>query len=135
MVSVRAEGRVYGTTVTSFASVSADPPLVVISLGPGAQVLPFLDEGRRFVVNVLSADQGRVATVFADPYPVGPSPFAREGDPVLPGTQASLVCSVERVVPVGRGARLVLGLVEEALVGGREQPPLLHYQRGYRVAP
>ena len=132
VVAVRDDARVYATTATSFAAVSAEPPLVLVSLGPGAQVLPFLDPGRSFVVNILSAGQRRVATVHADPYPVGPSPFPAEGAPRLPGALVALTCTVEQVLPVAGGVRLVLGLVEEVSPGGEGDRPLLHHGREYR---
>lgn len=132
VVSVRDpdDGRVYATTATSFASVSADPPRVVVSFGPGAQVLPFLTEGSPFVVNVLAGNQQRLASLYADSFPVGPSPFPDTGEPVVGGALATLVCTAERIVDVG-GSRLVLGRVEEAAAG--EGEPLLYHRRGYRV--
>ncbi len=130
IVAVRDEGRVHATTVSSFASVSARPPLILVCLGPGAQVLPFLKEGTRFAVSILTEDQRRLASVFADSFPVGPSPFPREGPPLLPDAHATLVCSVHSILPA-ESARLVLGLVEEAHAG-EPDGPLLHYHRGYR---
>lgn len=130
VVAVRHDRRVYATTVSSFASVSADPPLVVVSLGASAQVLPFLKKGARFTVSVLGESQRRLATVFADPYPVGPSPFPEKGPPVLERALASLVCSVRTVAPLEASA-LVVGLVVKARLGA-EEGPLLYWRRGYR---
>ncbi len=131
LVALREEdGTLHATTVSSFASVSAEPPRILISLGPGAQVLPFLDPGHRFVVNILAHRQRRLATVFADPFPVGPSPFPSEGDPVVADALAVLVCGVERVIPVD-GVRLVLGRVMETRLGEPEEP-LVNYRRKYR---
>lgn len=130
IVAVRDGGRVHATTVSSFASVSARPPLVLVALGAGAQVLPFLKEGTRFAVSVLAADQRRLASVFADSFPVGPSPFPDEGLPVIPDAHATLVCAVRSILPV-ESARVVVGLVEEARAGD-PGGPLLHYHRGYR---
>lgn len=131
IVAVRDDANVYGTTVSSFAPVSVDPPLVLVSVGGNAQVLPFLDEGRRFVVNFLRGDQRRLATVYADSFPVGPPPFPEEGDPVIPDALAALRCRVHRVVPVN-DVRLVLGLVVGTRVGGSEEA-LVHYRRDYHV--
>lgn len=146
------DGRVYAATVSSFASVSAEPPRILISLGPGAQPLPFLQESpeekespeedvetlpvpagaARFVVNILSAEQSGLAQRFTDPFPVGRSPFPVEGDPVIEGGQAVLVCRVERVIPVG-SCRLVVGRVVRTRRSGSAAPePLLRHRRGYR---
>lgn len=131
VVAVRDGARVYATTVSSFGSVSAEPPLVVVSLGPNAQVLPFLKDGARFAVSILGDSQRRLATVFADPYPVGPSPFPDDGDPVVRGALASLVCTVRRKVPVDRSL-LVVGLVVEAGLG-EGGGPLVYWRRDYRA--
>lgn len=122
-------GPVHATTVSSFTSVSVRPPLVVVCLGAGAQVLPFLREGRLFVVNVLSAAQRRLATVFADSFPVGVSPFPETGAPRLREAHAHLVCSVEAIHEAG-ASRLVVGRVEEAAIGEGGEP-LVRYGREY----
>ncbi len=144
----RDDGRIYATTVSSLASVSADPPRIVISLGPGAQVLPFLEvpgpdapgedrPGTRFVVSVLAEGQEGLARRYADAYPVGASPFPGEGDPVVEGAAGVMVCEVTGIFPVGN-CRLVAALVREARKGGGAGgviPPLLHYEREFRSLP
>jgi flavin reductase (DIM6/NTAB) family NADH-FMN oxidoreductase RutF len=124
------DGRVYGTTVSSLASLSAEPPRIFFSLGPGAQVLPFIGEGARFVVNILGEEQRRLAQVFADPFPVGPSPFPAEGSPVITDAPVSLTCEAERLVDVDPG-RIVVGRVVAAEVRGGSGP-LIRYLREYR---
>jgi flavin reductase (DIM6/NTAB) family NADH-FMN oxidoreductase RutF len=135
VVSVReADGTVHATTVTSFASVSATPPRILVSLGPGAQVLPFLEEGARFAVNFLSRHQKALAIRYADAYPVGPSPFPERGDPVVEGALVALVATAVRVIPVN-GTRIVIGAVAETLEGDAPGP-LLRYRREYHgLAP
>jgi flavin reductase (DIM6/NTAB) family NADH-FMN oxidoreductase RutF len=125
------DGRIYAVTVSSFASVSARPPRILASLGPGAQPLPFLDEGREFVVNVLSDRQQGLARRFTDPFPVGPSPFPEEGAPTIEDAHVRIRCEVERVFPLG-SSRLVVGLVVHAEMDDGASP-LLHYRRAYRV--
>lgn len=131
VMAVRDEPRVYATTVTSFIPVSDDPARVLVSLGPGAQVLPFLGEGRSFGISFLAPDQRRLASVFADPFPVGPSPFPEEGVPLVTDAPVALSCSVERVIPVEEN-RLVLALVLAAEVDDSKEP-LLYHRRGYRT--
>jgi flavin reductase (DIM6/NTAB) family NADH-FMN oxidoreductase RutF len=126
---------VYGTTITSFTPVNADPPVVLVSLGPNAQVLPFLQTGSRFTINLLEESQSRWAEVFADPYPVGASPFAESGDPILDGAMVWLTCRVEAVVDAGRGARLVLGAVLDGDAGAGLRPLLWHRRGPTRLPP
>lgn len=133
VVAVRDGSTVHATTATSVASVSAEPPVVAVVAGGNARVLPFLKDDARFVVNLLRPDQKRLATVFADSFPVGPSPFPPEGDPTIPGSLASLVCRVRRVVPVA-DARLVLGTVVDTRVADDEEgAALVHYRRDYHA--
>jgi flavin reductase (DIM6/NTAB) family NADH-FMN oxidoreductase RutF len=120
------DDRIYGTTITSFTPVHANPPLVLVSLGAGAQVLPFLAEGRRYVINLLAEDQSRIASVYADSFPVGPSPFPESGPPVIDGALAALHCRVNTLVAVEGGNRLVLGWVEQADLAPERRPLLWH---------
>lgn len=131
IVAVRDGAQVHANTVTSFLPVSPAPPLVAVSLGPNAQVLPWLDPGARFVVSFLADGQRSVATRFADPLPVGPSPFPTDGDPVVGGAVGALVCTVRDVVITESGARLVVGRVEEVVAGSGGEP-LLYHRRAYR---
>lgn len=131
LVAVRDEGKVYATTVTSFAPVTADPPDIVVALGPNAQVLPFLVEGSRFVVNLLAEDQAGLASRYADSYPVGPDPFPAGGDPVMSGATTSLICRTVKVHPTDADARLVVGRIERVIEGSGGSP-LLWYDRGPR---
>ena len=90
VVAIREEDRILATTVTALLSVSVDPPLLLVSLGATAQVLPFLTPDRPFAVSLLAEDQGRVASVFADSYPIGAPPFPARGEPLVEGALVSL---------------------------------------------
>lgn len=131
LVAVRDGPNVHAMTVSSFFPVSAQPPLVAISLGANARVLPWLKEGASFTVSFLSEDQNRLASVYADSFPVGPSPFPAEGDPVVQDSVAALACTVRDVHETEGATRLVIGRVEKihAGSGGR---PLLYQRRRYR---
>lgn len=130
LVAARDGTRVHATTVTSFFPVAADPPLIAVSLGASAQVLPFLRPGGRFVVSFLAEDQRRLATVYADSFPVGPSPFPDDGDPVVRDALMALICTVREIHATESGARLVLARVEATVPGSGR--PLLYQRRGYR---
>lgn len=135
VVAIRDGDDVHATTVTSFFPVSADPPLVAVSLGPNAQVLPWIEPGARLVVSLLAEGQSRLASTFADSFPVGPSPFPEDGDPVVAGAVAALACTVREVLPTGADARLVLARVEST-GEGVGTGPLLYHRRSYRrLAP
>ncbi|HEX6308194.1 MAG TPA: flavin reductase family protein [Longimicrobiales bacterium] len=130
IIAFRTDERVVATTVSAFTSLSAEPPLILIALGPNATVRPFLQIGRPFTVNILAAEQRRLATIYADPFPVGPEPFPAAGDPVIAGSLASLRCTVERVADGGDHA-IVIARVDDA--EWRDGAPLIRYKRRYRV--
>lgn len=129
VVSLRDDGRVHATTVSSFIPVSAAPPTLLVSVGGNAQIFPFLDEGTTFVVNILRADQRRLATVYSDSFPVGPSPFPVDGDPVIPECLAWLTCRVERLIETGGGILVLSRVVDSTIQGGGDA--LVHYRRAY----
>ncbi|MDX1567546.1 MAG: flavin reductase family protein [Longimicrobiales bacterium] len=131
VVAIRDGKEVHATTVSSFIPVSASPPRVLVSVGGNAQVLPFLEEGRRFVVNLLEAGQRRLASVFADSFPVGPSPFPEGGEPEIPGALVSLRCRATTLMDTD-GGLVVLARVEAARLRG-EGTALIHYRRGYHA--
>src|SRR3954451_5484057 len=60
-----ADGKPYGLTCNSFASVSLNPPLVLWSLGMFSQGLSIFQNASHFAVNVLGASQQELATKFA----------------------------------------------------------------------
>lgn len=135
IVAVRDEARVHATTVTSFFPVSAEPPIVAVSLGAGAQVLPWLDPGTRFAISVLSSDQAALAVRYADSFPVGPSPFPTSGEPVVEGAVVALGCEVVALHPTEGGARLVVARVRATHEGSGGSPLLRHRRRYVSVAP
>src|ERR1700719_755223 len=59
------DGKPYGLTCNSFASVSINPPLVLWSLGMYSQGLPIFQNAGHFAVNVLGASQRALASKFA----------------------------------------------------------------------
>src|SRR5271156_4072972 len=60
-----ADGKPYGITCNSFASVSLNPPLVLWSLGMFSQALGIFQNASHFSVNVLGASQRALATRFS----------------------------------------------------------------------
>ena len=127
----RDTGSVHAPTVTSFAPAAAYPPLVVVSLSPRAQALPFVEVGGSVGITLLAESQSRWASTFADSYPVGPQPWTDEGTPVIPGAAAALRCTVEEIHATTGGGRLVVCRVHDIELG-EEDHPLLYWKREYR---
>lgn len=89
-----------GCTVTSVASVSLDPPLLLVCLTLGTRILAAVEESQRFCVNMLSADQKELSGVFAAPASqaerfAGVPYELVHGVPVLLGCVAYAFCELE----------------------------------------
>ena len=129
VVATRQDDAVTALTVSAFMAVSLEPPLIAVALGEQAPLTALLEEGSRFGVSILAADQRRSAGVFADSFAVDASGFAAVGDPLLEGALAGLGCRVAAVHAVG-DHRLVLGAVEAVRLG--RGSPLIYFDRTYR---
>jgi flavin reductase (DIM6/NTAB) family NADH-FMN oxidoreductase RutF len=65
ITAVAPDGRPYGLTCNSFASVSLNPPLVLWSLGLYSSSLGAFQNASHFAVNVLGVSQQELANKFA----------------------------------------------------------------------
>ncbi len=127
-----AEGRPHGVTINSFASLSLDPPLVMVCLDLRSGVLRYFLESTHFIVNVLACDQEHHSRRFSMP---SESRFqgvnwqrAECGAPLIEGALAHLECSTFRWFEAGDHAVLI-GQVVRA--GCREGEPLVFFGGSY----
>ena len=131
VVTTVSGGRPQGTTVSAFASLSLRPPMVLVSLDEGSDLLRALPEGARFGVNVLGSGQAVLAAAFARK---GADRFAGvgwepdTGAPRLAGSPGWLACRVDRLVGGGDHV-IVLGEVLRAVSAGG--PPLTYHSRRF----
>jgi 3-hydroxy-9,10-secoandrosta-1,3,5(10)-triene-9,17-dione monooxygenase reductase component len=133
VVTVQApDGRPHGMTASSLASVSLEPPLVLVCVDHSARMHPLITGADQFVVNVLAADQEELSRRFADPhddrfegvrYHTTPSGFV-----YLDGALAHIETRKQALHEAGDHT-IVLGRV----VGGdtREGQPLMYFRGGY----
>lgn len=127
-----AAGRPIGMTASSVASVSLDPPMLLVSVARENDMHPALKAAGRFVVNVLAADQEAISRRFAAEHPnrfdgIGYRE-TRHGLPVLEGVLASIECDKHGEAPGGDHS-VFFGLVTGGTVSDRR--PLLYYRGGY----
>lgn len=129
-VTYVADNEASGITISSFTSVSLDPPLVMISVSRRARACARI-QGIPFAVNVLAADQAPLALHFAGrPQPGLSVPWAEEaGVPRLEGTAAWLRCDPWRRYD---GGDHVLFLGEVTDFAAASVVPLLHVDGGFR---
>ncbi|MCU1617415.1 MAG: putative oxidoreductase [Frankiales bacterium] len=120
----------HGTTVSAFASLSMKPPMVLVSLDRGSQLLGIVRRSGRFGVNVLSSDQSAFAMAFAKKG--GPDKFTGvpwEPDHDLPrlvGAAGWLVCEVTDLVTAGDH---VVALATVQVAENVDAPPLTYHRR------
>ncbi|MFD0478311.1 flavin reductase family protein [Nonomuraea thailandensis] len=65
VVTTMEDGLPYGTTVSAFASLSLDPPMILVSLDRSSDLLEMIRRTGRFGLNVLAHSQSELALNFA----------------------------------------------------------------------
>ncbi len=122
-------GEKIGITISSFNSVSLDPPLILWSIGLDSMSYDVFTEVDCFAVHILARQQEELCDRFAQR---GNNKFAsldcREGlhgVPILPDFAACFECSTEHIYP-GGDHKIVVGRVHR--FEERETEPLIYYR-------
>ncbi|NLU82514.1 flavin reductase family protein [Rhodococcus sp. HNM0569] len=117
-----------GLTISSFASVSLDPPLLLVCVARTAGSLPAFRAGGPMAVNILANDQAWLAKRFASrhddrfasvDYTLGP-----HGVPLLDGVSAWMDCHIARIYD---GGDHVILLTRVHSVHRSDSMPLLYH--------
>jgi flavin reductase (DIM6/NTAB) family NADH-FMN oxidoreductase RutF len=131
VVTTLEAGAPHGTTVSAFASLSMEPPMMLVSLDNTSSLLSRLSVGSRLGVNVLAAHQDQIGLRFARK---GDDKFAdipwnvEDGAPALVDRLAWIALDVHSLVPAGDHT-IVLGAVQAADV--KPGAPLTYWQRTF----
>lgn len=120
------KGEKVGITVSSFNSVSLEPPLILWSVGVESLSYDVFTSAKYFAVHVLAQHQQELSDRFAQS---GNNKFATldcsegiHGVPILPEFAACLECSTEHVYP-GGDHKIIVGRVHRC--EDREFDPLI----------
>lgn len=134
------DGVRHGMTVSSFTSVSMDPPLVLVSMQKDTRTHDLVLRSGAFGVTLLAADQQEISDRFAgrivgdDQRFDGVETFILEtGSPLLTGGLAVFDCRLKASYDANT-TTVMFGEVVAALVSDRpekELQPLLYYNQGY----
>jgi flavin reductase (DIM6/NTAB) family NADH-FMN oxidoreductase RutF len=131
------DGRKIGTTISSFNSVSLDPPLVLFSIARTAQSFPAWEKAPLFAVNILSENQIETSKRFARPandkWGGIDCAIGRNGAPILPSCLASFECSRYAVYEGGDHAIIVGQATALHMRAARSPRPLLFFHRAHRT--
>jgi len=132
VTTIGIDDRPAGITVSAFASVSLEPPMVLACIDKRASLHAHLSEGSKFAVNILSEDQQHISRLFASKdgnrfqnarYRIGNC-----GAPLLDGALAYIECRVVHAYP-GGDHTIIVGEVESTTVA--EARPLAYFRGGY----
>jgi flavin reductase (DIM6/NTAB) family NADH-FMN oxidoreductase RutF len=135
LVSTRGDAGFRGLTVTTFTSVSLEPPLVLVCLDRLAATRDALLAHGAFTASLLSRGQQFLADRFSGQAPAAdtawrevPHRLGENGLPIVVGAAAWIECEIHSQQQAG-DHDIVVGAVTAAGRGGGE--PLVHWERGY----
>jgi flavin reductase (DIM6/NTAB) family NADH-FMN oxidoreductase RutF len=135
VVTAKAKGKLWGVTVSSFTTVSLDPPVVLISLMKGFATSRALSSSAAFTVNLLADDQRCISDRFAGRIPMADRfeglRYSLDGtsSPVIEGVVGYIDCRKWREYDGGDHI-LILGEVAKARRLS-DKAPLVYYAQQY----
>ncbi len=137
ILTARDGAQVHGMTVNSFASVSLEPPLVMVSVERAVRTHGLVERARTFALSILGEGQEEISDRFAgrdtehaDRFE-GLSTFtAVTGAPILNPNLGYLDCAVAAAHVHGTHTIFVAEVVAAKME--KNERPLLYFNRDYR---
>jgi flavin reductase (DIM6/NTAB) family NADH-FMN oxidoreductase RutF len=133
VVTTELDGKPFGMTVASFASLSLHPPLVLICIEKTVKTHDAIAGSGKFGVSILRSDQQEISSRFASR---AEDKFAgievRRGTlevPLIGGALTTLECRVTNQLPGGDHSIFVGEVIDAQTIDGT---PLLHFRSKYR---
>ncbi|HZI50365.1 MAG TPA: flavin reductase family protein [Terriglobia bacterium] len=128
-------GKPYGLTVSSFTSVSLDPPLILVCLDNRISGLQAFKDSEIFGVSVLAEGQDELSTLFAKKDSVRPADLyftGKTGAPLIRGSLVGIECKTHAMYP-GGDHQILVGEVEAVEFGAAKEGtgPLLYFRGKY----
>jgi flavin reductase len=138
IVATDGPGGRFGVTVSSMASVSAEPPMLLVCVRASSPSAQAVKANGCFSLNLLHGEQAHLADAFAGrPRSGAPYEFsdpdwvdADHQMPRLESACATFVCELESAQQAGSHL-ILIGRVSACYQ--QQQPPLLYYGRRYGV--
>lgn len=130
------DGKPYGLTVSSFTSVSLDPPLILVCLDNRISGLQAFKDSEKFGVSVLGEDQADLSTLFAKKDSVRPAELyftGKTGVPLITGSVVGIECK-NFAMYAGGDHQILVGGVEAVEFGSATEgkEPLIYFRGKYR---
>jgi flavin reductase (DIM6/NTAB) family NADH-FMN oxidoreductase RutF len=136
VTATASHGERIGATVSSFNSVSLDPPLVLFSIARSARAFSTWEAVPHFAVNVLDERQGAISTRFArtlsDKWRNVRSSAGEWGSPLLHDALACFECARHAAHDGGDHLIIVGRILKFTSSGLHDVLPLVFYRSRYR---
>jgi len=135
VVTAESEKGPKGITVSSFTSVSLDPPLILISISKGSAFDKLLRDAKSYAVNLLADDQRSVSDRFAgrtrheDRFEGISHAKGVTGSPIIAGARAVIECKQWKVYEGGDHSILIGEVVNAKVLNSKR--PLVYYSQQY----
>ena len=135
VVTTASETGPRGLTVSSFTSVSLDPPLVLVSIAKSSALHDIMRSSKSFAVNFLADDQKSVSDRFAgrtnakDRFEGIGFTEGKTGSPIIKGVRAAIDCNQWKTFDGGDHTLIVGEVVSAANFGSKR--PLVYYSQQY----
>jgi len=133
VVTTEHDGKPYGLTVASFASLSLHPPLVLVCVEKSVKSHDAIAGAEKFGVSILDRSQSEISGRFAskiDDKFTGVDVVRGELDvPLIAGAICTLECRVHAQLPGGDHTIFVGEVVDARTSDG---DPLVYYRSAYR---
>lgn len=135
MATTKGPAGATGLTVSSFTSVSLDPPLILISIAKGSAMHDLFREAKVYVINFLADDQKSVSDRFAGRTSAKDRfeglRFTRgvTGSPIIEGARVAIECKAWQVYDGGDHSILVGEVVSAKTLNSKR--PLVYYSQQY----
>lgn len=133
IVTTEHEGRPFGMTVASFASLSLNPKLVLVCIETSVKTHEAIVAAGKFGVSILASDQTGISSKFAsrsDDKFTGVGVFRGTLDlPMITGALTTIECRLQSQLPGGDHSIFVGEVID---IQTREGDPLLYFRSGYR---
>ena len=128
LVTFNENGKFGGLTVSSFCSLSMDPPLVLICIDRKIASHESLEKTATFGVNICNSEQGKIAWDFANSnidknelIKSLPHTLTELGTPLLEGCLAAMECKITQKYD-GGDHTIFIGQVEEGTYDENAEP-------------
>jgi flavin reductase (DIM6/NTAB) family NADH-FMN oxidoreductase RutF len=134
ILTVKQEDICHGITVSSFCSLSLDPPKILACVNQNSFFLDLLGQTRIFGINILDENGEWLSRHFASrsisKFNGIPYSLSQHGIPLLAGVLATIECRLDSQFPGGDHVILTGDVLNAEIT--RYTQPLIYFRRNYK---